>query len=957
MHKSFSFKGMGGSSDKLLAQDGECMELVNLREVGGSLRPVPQMVELATLDTLYSAIYWHEQASCYLCVTDDSTSTIHFYDSEWEPLIDSSGKRLVFSSLSGVKLVEFIGAVVCCMTAKAIVFLKSDSGTYKWLGERPEIPRLNISAESYLHQLVTDTEFRNGTAVGEEKSVWKINEKGYIDECIFNLEAKGYFIDRALFKFAIRLFDGSYIYCSQPFYVCDDNVIDEVGRDARNMLSEAVNDTVTSSKYKVKVKGFKPMLRFSSLDFANWKGVVTGIDVFTTGSLKGKKVETFNATFRDSEGKQSTNIKYEKYVAKGIGEIWNDVNDAYLYYKYAEYNLDGGLLSLLDDVSKANLALQEGLAAADVTPSLSSTGVGCSYVLNGRLHIGALREYFYKGYDAYSYVPASSFTKVIEGLVVEVKIKTLGGTSRVVKVFDMIELGYKDGLFEIQPLLTYPDSRAYEMNIFAVLDTEKFKKTFPLTPHKYLNVAQYLNKWYLNYEVQVEAFFESGVSAAYISTEDVLKLFSEQVGVHKVYYSEKEECWMYNGSPFPSKEFSGLRIFAVRRDQADGDMLKFTIAYGESELSFKDVRNIQIDSTWKAVSGQYPYYEEAVFEERPNVMKVSSVENPFFFPAKSVFSPSRKRILALCSNTFELSQGKFGEHPLFLFCNDGIWAMSVDASGTVAYSAAYPISKEVCCTPASVCNVNSGIVFVSNEGVMLLSGSTLEDISRQIVHDSENIGIMGRSSLLQEILSLAGLSGVSGGMQFLQFVKGGKVAYMCDTNEIIFGNNKASYSYVFSLNSGNWRKMDEKIKGFVCDSGSLKTYRHSGYETVIKEYGTSMSGSNRVVVITRPLQWGTKLAKRVTELMLHAYVSPETDGGSLSPFFGCYLLGSNDGANFKVLAGAERNKKVQDISLPYFPTSSYRYFVIAFAGYVDGDTVITGMELDIALAWSNRLDL
>ena len=35
MHKSFSFKGITRSSDNLLATEGECLELVNLRYVNG----------------------------------------------------------------------------------------------------------------------------------------------------------------------------------------------------------------------------------------------------------------------------------------------------------------------------------------------------------------------------------------------------------------------------------------------------------------------------------------------------------------------------------------------------------------------------------------------------------------------------------------------------------------------------------------------------------------------------------------------------------------------------------------------------------------------------------------------------------------------------------------------------------------------------------------------------------
>ena len=71
----------------------------------------------------------------------------------------------------------------------------------------------------------------------------------------------------------------------------------------------------------------------------------------------------------------------------------------------------------------------------------------------------------------------------------------------------------------------------------------------------------------------------------------------------------------------------------------------------------------------------------------------------------------------------------------------------------------------------------------------------------------------------------------------------------------------------------------------------------------------------------------------------------------------CYLLCSNDGANFKLLSGVERDCEAQNLSLPDFLPSSYRYFVIAVVGDVGADTTITGVELEIALAWNNRLGI
>ena len=68
MQKNFSFKGINRSTDVALAQDGECVDIVNMRMSNGSLLPMPQPVKVAQLGKEYSAIYWHGIAECYVPV-------------------------------------------------------------------------------------------------------------------------------------------------------------------------------------------------------------------------------------------------------------------------------------------------------------------------------------------------------------------------------------------------------------------------------------------------------------------------------------------------------------------------------------------------------------------------------------------------------------------------------------------------------------------------------------------------------------------------------------------------------------------------------------------------------------------------------------------------------------------------------------------------------------------------
>jgi hypothetical protein len=91
------------------------------------------------------------------------------------------------------------------------------------------------------------------------------------------------------------------------------------------------------------------------------------------------------------------------------------------------------------------------------------------------------------------------------------------------------------------------------------------------------------------------------------------------------------------------------------------------------------------------------------------------------------------------------------------------------------------------------------------------------------------------------------------------------------------------------------------------------------------------------------------------QLMLHAYLSRPESGVDSSPFVSCFLLCSNDGVHFKLAGGCERSDETQDVVFPYFPTCSYRYYIFALTGEVNSTSMITGIEIDMNQAWSNRL--
>ncbi len=75
--------------------------------------------------------------------------------------------------------------------------------------------------------------------------------------------------------------------------------------------------------------------------------------------------------------------------------------------------------------------------------------------------------------------------------------------------------------------------------------------------------------------------------------------------------------------------------------------------------------------------------EESTNYTARNVLKVSALNSPMVFPVSQTYQPTNTEIVGLCSNTTALSQGQFGQPPLYVFATDGVYAMSVGTGNVV----------------------------------------------------------------------------------------------------------------------------------------------------------------------------------------------------------------------------------------------------------------------------------
>ena len=120
-----------------------------------------------------------------------------------------------------------------------------------------------------------------------------------------------------------------------------------------------------------------------------------------------------------------------------------------------------------------------------------------------------------------------------------------------------------------------------------------------------------------------------------------------------------------------------------------------------------------------------------------NKLRVSAANNPFSFPLANSYAigSGNNRIIAVNSAAIEMSDAKFGEFPLYVFTEEGIFALQ-SGSGEILYSSIIPINYDCIINPKTLA-VNYNILYITDRGIMAMSSEGVSLISEP-VNDQHN---------------------------------------------------------------------------------------------------------------------------------------------------------------------------------------------------------------------------
>lgn len=333
-----------------------------------------------------------------------------------------------------------------------------------------------------------------------------------------------------------------------------------------------------------------------------------------------------------------------------------------------------------------------------------------------------------------------------------------------------------------------------------------------------------------------------------------------------------------------------------------------------------------------------------------NKIYTADVANPYRFPASGIVTVGVGTILGLQSATAALSQGQFGQFPLYIFATDGVWALSVSDTGT--YTNVHPVSRDVCVNRHSVTSLDNAVVFATDRGLFMVQGSNVrcitDDIASQYPFDIDNL------PSFSDLLTAAGWTNPPCQVyDFKHFMDGCQVIYDYHHQRIIVFNPSTStgpnsvityiynYAYVYSLKTGTWGLTESNLL-YRLNSYPEAWAVNQSNQIVNFSANESDTDHRKAILLTRPLKLGDGDTLKSLRTLVQRGVFQRGDVQTA-------LYASRDLYSWQLVASSV------DHFIRNLRGTPYKYFRVAAFTELDGSKSLYGAEVDVEPRHTSRI--
>lgn len=356
-------------------------------------------------------------------------------------------------------------------------------------------------------------------------------------------------------------------------------------------------------------------------------------------------------------------------------------------------------------------------------------------------------------------------------------------------------------------------------------------------------------------------------------------------------------------------------------------------------------------------TGTQPSEADYLDEKLDNRIFTSEVNNPFYFPVTGINTVGSGEILSICAAVKALSQGQFGQFPLYAFTTEGVWALETAADGT--YTARQPVTRDVCINPDSITQLDDSVLFATDRGIMMLTGSNSICIS-DAINNTTPINL----NLPQVLTTLAGVGNIKL-PRFTEFLKHARMVYdytgqriIVFNNDTVTSNGTTTYSYplsyVFSLKDKMWGLLENNLQYTINSYPEALAVNHQNkLVNLSKDVNSNASAADdvtlaNVLLVTRPLKLDHPDVLKTVDTIIQRGKFDFLQTGRTPKPVRTILYGSRDLYNWFLVASST------DHYLRGFRGTPYKYFRIVILGSLAHDESIHGCTIQYTPRLTNQ---
>lgn len=905
------FRGLTNSPSDYDCQDGELATCLNLINEDGALRPIHQPVVAEPNITLpnnscsiryvHNVTHANKNHSHYI-VNCTNSSPYSWYWTEKGG--DGTPHELNLGNFK-VNSVTAIGNIICFVGDKNILYAFWNKDSYNIFNKNAFNYTFSVTNTSGVEvdaiaQLGDDfqgcfwtpsfgsQDYDNlifeGTKPNGTKTIWNA-----IDSMINKAMSENgntYFKYIVFGVVALRLYDGTYSNISNLFVLCPKDNINN------SFYYNADKETIKNTEYYkfVRASGYIHRHQINvQLDLTGIEDFVQGVDVFLT---KGTDFLYLDKGYDTTSTETVNNLKKRK------GTItFERLKKSALYREFDNLTFYHSIYITKEDLGK-NIDLlnvqgtEESLSLADM--GRTSIGSSCAIAYNNRLHLANIQNYIN---DIFSPNPIYKFEL------------NSSGTSFPVEKINTILGNYMDVPLTDEGWYDYGKMNSDTAEVIAIIDNKYYYKAtvqYPLNP------------------IFVVPFQDAKSVKLYIKHKGKLM---DEIGFRNINLHQSETFGM---SYYIFNAENGIFSFMQKYELSNnGGVLtrRQGDAFTSTSSKFYDEASQKCDS------------DGAKIEQLASLIKVSEAENPLVFPAKNSVQVGSSVISALAANTRPISEGQFGEAPLYAFTDEGVWVLMLGEEGT--YVARQPANREICSNPNGILQIDDAVLYPTNRGIMMQQGRNSICITDQL--DGYPFNFMEMKYAKQIIATNETESGEISYIRFNDYLKSADMIYDYYNNRIIVFNPNQAYAYVYSLKSKMWGAMKNVFNKRV--NIYPESYATNKEGKILNVYVEEPYFNTPYFLCSRPLTISDKeVYKTIFTCIARGYFRKEINGKCAIVLYGSnnlfdwYLIKTSINEYLRGIAG-----------------SPYKYFRVALIGNLATNESISGLSAEFQERLQNKL--